>query len=655
MVAQRLSKICAAAGVASRRACEDLIRAGRVTVNGTIILEPQHQVEADKDNIMVDDRRITLCQDKVYYLLNKPTGYICSCERPAGGGRIVLDLFGKTPYRLFTVGRLDRDTSGLLLVTNDGEFSNQIIHPSSRITKEYLVKCSNEVTDEALKRLSEGGFVEGAYVKPVSVKKVRRGSLRITLAEGRKHEVRILVMKAGLELVELQRIRLGSLTLGKMPSGTYRELTKAELRDLMEAAKVGRQRPLKRVVRPRAAPSAAVRQPRERSEEPTGKIWGHASVDDLGERRRPRSGAGAEDRQRPARGSAERGERPRSNRVGGRSYDAGEGAGERGRPRFEGRAEGRDRPRRDSSARGDKPRFERARPAAYGTDRPRSRGYDAGEGAGERRRPRFEGRPEGHDRPRRDSSEGGAKPRFERSRPQAYGADRPRSGSYDAGEGAGERRRPRFEGRPEGRDRPRRDSSEGGAKPRFERSRAQAYGTDRPRSRGYDAGEGAGERGRPRFEGRPEGRDRPRRDSSEGGAKPRFERSRPQAYGTGRPRSRSYDAGEGAGERGRPRFEGRPEGRDRPRRDSSARGEKPRFERAKQQAYGADKPRMQWEEVPLESCKSPEGALTPRRQKRLDYGKRFKDQGPKRSFAERGASYEPRMEKPRALRPLLRD
>lgn len=223
METKRLSKALAAAGIASRRACEELIFAGRVSVNGKTVKIPQTQVDWEKDVIQVDGETVRSEQKKVYYLLNKPPGYICSSVRP-GKKPIVLDLFN-ADERLFTVGRLDRETTGLLLVTNDGHFANQVIHPSSNIVKEYLVKTLQEITAEHLQTLSEGARVDEKWVRPVSVFKVRKGTFKICVKEGKKHEVRIIAERAGLKIVELSRIRIGGLVLGLLKEGEYRPLT----------------------------------------------------------------------------------------------------------------------------------------------------------------------------------------------------------------------------------------------------------------------------------------------------------------------------------------------------------------------------------------------------------------------------------------------
>lgn len=233
MATQRLSKALAHAGIASRRAAEELIFQGTVTVNGKVVLVPQTMVDIERDVIVHDGKRIRL-EEKVYYILNKPAGYICT---NAPSKKRAIDLIGPTNYRLYTIGRLDRDTSGLIILTNDGEFANSIMHPSKRIHKEYLVKVDKEVLHEHLVAMSEGMWVEGAFVKPISVNKVRRGTLKVVICDGRKREVRRLVEKAGLETVALTRIRIGGLVLGKMPEGHFRELTAKERELLLQTQK----------------------------------------------------------------------------------------------------------------------------------------------------------------------------------------------------------------------------------------------------------------------------------------------------------------------------------------------------------------------------------------------------------------------------------
>jgi 23S rRNA pseudouridine2605 synthase len=222
----RLSKYLAAAGVAARRACEELIFAGRVKVNGTVVLVPQTGV-TDKDNIVCDGKKIEAHEPKVYYVLNKPAGYLCTAKK-GPKDRIINDLFADVPYRIFTVGRLDKDTQGLLLVTNDGHFANEVIHPSASIDKEYIAKVDLDVDDTHLKMISGGTLVEGVFVKPVRVSKLRRGTLKIVISEGKKREIRILLEAAGLKVKELTRVRIGGLILGNLPVGTWRPMTERE-------------------------------------------------------------------------------------------------------------------------------------------------------------------------------------------------------------------------------------------------------------------------------------------------------------------------------------------------------------------------------------------------------------------------------------------
>lgn len=231
---KRLSKALAAAGIASRRACEEIIFAGRVKVNGLVTKVPQTQVNWHVDQIHVDEVLVTSEQKKIYYMLNKPAGYLCTSVRP-GKKPIVIDLFPDAE-RLFTVGRLDKDTTGLLLVTNDGHFANKVIHPSSNIIKEYLVKTLQEIEGYHLEMLAEGARVDDKWVKPVSVTKVRKGNFKICVKEGKKHEVRIIAERAKLKIVELTRIRIGGLSLGQLPLGEYKTLS-AQDRDCILTAK----------------------------------------------------------------------------------------------------------------------------------------------------------------------------------------------------------------------------------------------------------------------------------------------------------------------------------------------------------------------------------------------------------------------------------
>jgi 23S rRNA pseudouridine2605 synthase len=231
----RLSKILAASGIASRRACECLIFSGKVAINGEVVLLPQTLVDSEKDRITVRGRKITIQESKVYFLLNKPAGYVCTTVEKKMGAKRVLDFFSHLPYRLFTAGRLDQNTSGLIFVTNDGLFANRAIHPSFNRTKEYLAKTEQEITCEHLKKISQGVYLEKAFIKPVSVFKVRRGTLKIVVNEGKKHEVRALLANAQLSVRELIRIRIGPVSLGNLLPGEYRSLSEQELQFFLKS------------------------------------------------------------------------------------------------------------------------------------------------------------------------------------------------------------------------------------------------------------------------------------------------------------------------------------------------------------------------------------------------------------------------------------
>lgn len=233
MPKQRLSKVMASAGVASRRACEEIIFSGKVKVNGETALLPQTMVD-ENDEILLNGNPISNSVQKLYFMLNKPPGYLCTAMRSSNNSKIVLDLFSDINERLFTVGRLDQFTTGLLLVTNDGHFANRVIHPSSNILKEYLVKTDAEITPEHLMAISNGTLVEGVFVKPQRVSKVRRGTLKVVVSEGKKREVRMLLAAAGLPARELTRIRIGALQLGALPMGTWRPLTDREQQLIFE-------------------------------------------------------------------------------------------------------------------------------------------------------------------------------------------------------------------------------------------------------------------------------------------------------------------------------------------------------------------------------------------------------------------------------------
>ncbi|XP_057542786.1 putative ribosomal large subunit pseudouridine synthase SVR1, chloroplastic isoform X1 [Amaranthus tricolor] len=247
---QRLAKVLAAAGVASRRSSEELIFQGKVTVNGSVCDKPQTKVDPARDTIYVKGNRLPKrLPSKVYLALNKPKGYICSSgEKEFKSILTLCDDFlkswdqknpGQPKPRLFTVGRLDVATTGLIIVTNDGDFAQRVSHPSSNLTKEYIATVNSEVHKRHLVAIGQGTVIDGVQCTPEYVEllprqpDISRARLRIVVNEGRNHEVRELVKNAGLEIHSLKRIRIGGFRLSSdLGLGKYIELKENDLKAL---------------------------------------------------------------------------------------------------------------------------------------------------------------------------------------------------------------------------------------------------------------------------------------------------------------------------------------------------------------------------------------------------------------------------------------
>ncbi len=228
MTQKRLNKILAEAGVASRRGADKLIEEGVVKVNGKVVTEMGLQCDPNVDAILVYNRKIKGPEKKLTVVVNKPKGYVCSNKR-LNNEKLAIDLVADCQRRMYTVGRLDRDTTGLLIITNDGDLAKKVSHPSSNLVKKYLVKVLADISDEHLKIISKGTLIEGKWIKPASVKKLRRGTITVGVKEGKKHEVRLMVQAAGLEIISLSRIAIGNLHLGTLPLGASRPLTEKDL------------------------------------------------------------------------------------------------------------------------------------------------------------------------------------------------------------------------------------------------------------------------------------------------------------------------------------------------------------------------------------------------------------------------------------------
>ena len=231
----RLQKYLASCGVASRRNAEKLIADGRITVNGVTVTEPGTQVDGLTDTVAVDGVTVRPEAEKCYIAYNKPVGEISSARDPEGRAT-VLDRFRDYPVRLFPVGRLDYDSEGLLLLTNDGDLMNRLLHPSFEIPKSYLTRVSNAVTDEEIRTLRKGVLIDGRMTAPAEVRLIRHDAfsteLLITIHEGRNRQVRKMIAAIGRQVVRLQRVRFGPVLLGDLPSGMWRKLTDEEIAKL---------------------------------------------------------------------------------------------------------------------------------------------------------------------------------------------------------------------------------------------------------------------------------------------------------------------------------------------------------------------------------------------------------------------------------------
>lgn len=232
---ERLQKYMASCGVASRRKCENLIEEGRVTVNGTKITELGFKVDSDKDYVEIDGKPIKIEERKIYIALNKPKGYI-TASSDNRGRKTVIDIFD-FKERLFPVGRLDYETSGLLIITNDGEIFNKIMHPKQNINKTYmaLVKgIPDEIEMSALKKgVDIGGYVTAPSQASIVKVEGKNSILKIIIHEGKKRQVRRMCRAIHHHVLELKRISIGNITLGDLEVGQWRYLSKEEVSYLM--------------------------------------------------------------------------------------------------------------------------------------------------------------------------------------------------------------------------------------------------------------------------------------------------------------------------------------------------------------------------------------------------------------------------------------
>jgi 23S rRNA pseudouridine2605 synthase len=231
MTTERLQKFLARAGVASRRTAEEYIRAGRVAVNGQVVTVMGLKVDPDRDVIQVDGHPVRVTAALRTIMLHKPSGYVCTTRDPQGR-RVVTELLGKNETRLYPVGRLDYDATGLLLFTNDGELAYRLTHPSYLVPRTYRVTVAGAVSRETLKQLAAGVDLDDRIIYPevyVIKRQPEKTVMEVTVHEGRYHLIKRLLEQVGHPVMKLKRIAFGPLKLEGLPRGAYRKLSRREL------------------------------------------------------------------------------------------------------------------------------------------------------------------------------------------------------------------------------------------------------------------------------------------------------------------------------------------------------------------------------------------------------------------------------------------
>lgn len=233
----RLQKVLAQAGVASRRASEIMIEQGRVEVNGRLVTEQGLRVDPARDTIRVDGSRIPPARHHLYFVLNKPRGVVSTLDDPEGRPTL-RDYMDRQKERLFHVGRLDTDTEGLILLTNDGEFAHRMAHPSFEVSKTYMAEVEGQVSPKVIARLEKGLRLDDGPVKPDRVKLIdateTKSLVRVTLHEGRNRIVRRMMDAVGHPVRRLSRVSIGPVRLGNMRVGESRHLTREEIGELFD-------------------------------------------------------------------------------------------------------------------------------------------------------------------------------------------------------------------------------------------------------------------------------------------------------------------------------------------------------------------------------------------------------------------------------------
>jgi pseudouridine synthase len=229
MSLMRLQKFLSQAGICSRRKGEEYIKAGLVRVNNTVVTELGTKIDPVNDRVEFNGKVVTPENDLVYIALNKPKGYVTSCSQP--GEKIVIDLID-IPQRVYPIGRLDKDSTGLLILTNDGNLHHRLLHPSFDHEKEYDVTVSSSITDGALQNIAGGMPMMGTKTRPAEIIRLSSRRFRIVLKEGKNRQIRRMVRKVGNHVTQLKRLRISNIELGRLKKGTWRYLTDKEIKAL---------------------------------------------------------------------------------------------------------------------------------------------------------------------------------------------------------------------------------------------------------------------------------------------------------------------------------------------------------------------------------------------------------------------------------------
>ncbi|MFP4105699.1 MAG: pseudouridine synthase [Phycisphaerae bacterium] len=241
MTKQRIQKVLAKAGIASRRASEEMILDGRIAVNGDIVVDLPCFVDPEQDDIRIDGERLKNPEpeSKKYFIVNKPRGVVCTQSDPQGRPRVI-DMVPQIEQRVYCVGRLDKDSTGLVLLTNDGEFCNRITHPRYGVEKTYVVEVRGRMEGEQIEQLKKGGYIDGKRTQRLWLKVLRKGRsetvLEIRLREGRNREIRRLLARVGHKVMRLKRVAIGPVTDRGLKIGSVRPLKRNEIRKLLEEA-----------------------------------------------------------------------------------------------------------------------------------------------------------------------------------------------------------------------------------------------------------------------------------------------------------------------------------------------------------------------------------------------------------------------------------